>query len=203
MNILNAQFVTSVADYANFTYGGIPQFAFAGRSNAGKSTFINKLVNQKLLAKTSKTPGLTKLVNLFSITAAGQIPPAVNFYFADLPGYGYKSGVSKAEAEKWQGLIEAYLTQTEALRRVFLLVDSRIPPAASDIQMAKYLYGYGIPFTVLAAKCDKLKQSETQVALTAISQGFGVGHGDIVLVSGVTGSNTGKVLEIIERDLAV
>lgn len=146
--IKQAKFVTSVADASKMPDYGVPEIAIAGKSNVGKSSFINFMVNQNKLAKTSQEPGRTRLLNYFEINNG-------EYYFVDLPGYGYAK-VNKQEKQKWGGLIENYLRTSNRLINVFVLVDMRHEPTDDDKMLINYLYSYNIPFTIIATKADKL-----------------------------------------------
>ncbi|CDG02374.1 Putative Probable GTP-binding protein EngB [Clostridium chauvoei JF4335] len=130
----------------------MPEVAFVGRSNVGKSSIINALTNRKKLAKVSQTPGKTRLINFFMINSG-------EFYLVDLPGYGYAK-VSKKEQESWGNTIETYLTGREQLKRVILLVDSRHKPTTQDIQMHEWIKHFGYEEIVVATKSDKLSNND-------------------------------------------
>ncbi len=151
MNIHSAEFIASYAKYSQLPPDEGAEFAFSGRSNVGKSSLINKLLNRKSLARTSSTPGKTATINRYEID---------EFFFMDLPGYGYAK-VSKAEKEKWGKLIEGYLINRESLRLVFQLIDFRHPPTADDIMMINFLIDAEIPFVIVFTKTDKLSKTQT------------------------------------------
>ncbi len=182
MQVSKADFVTSIADISNYAkFSGRPEIVIAGRSNVGKSSFINMLTNQKNLAKTSATPGRTRLVNLFDING-GQ------FYLVDLPGYGF-AAAAKGMQEEWSGLIEQYLNASVNIAQVLVLVDIR-RATALDKQMLKYLYARQLPFTVIATKCDKLSRSAVIKAVGEIAAELGVGKDNILPTS--SEDRTGK-----------
>ena len=131
----------------------LPEFAFAGRSNVGKSSLINKLVNRKALARTSSQPGKTQTINFFNLN--GEV------YFVDLPGYGYAK-VSKELQAKWGHMIEKYLRTSKQLRAIFLLVDIRHEPSAGDKQMHEWIVANGLKPIVIATKADKINRSQLQ-----------------------------------------
>lgn len=137
MEIKKATFVVSNSDYRKCPDTGLPEYAFIGRSNVGKSSLINMLTSSKNLAKTSEKPGKTQLINHFLIND--------EWYLVDLPGYGY-ARTSKTSREKWQKMIEDYMLKREALVNVFVLVDSRIPPQKIDLEFINFLGTNGIPF---------------------------------------------------------
>ena len=160
----------------------MPEIAIAGKSNVGKSSFINFMTNQNKLAKTSSEPGRTRLINFFKINKG-------EYYFVDLPGYGY-ARVNKTEKQKWGGLIEGYLQKSPNLINVFMLVDVRHEPSEDDKIMVKYLYATGTPFTLIATKADKLSRSQQMKTRQVIANAFGVGVSDIILTS--ASAKTGK-----------
>lgn len=151
MIIKTATFVESNTDWSKCPEPNIPEYAFIGRSNVGKSSLINLLTNQKKLAKTSSTPGKTQLINHFLINQS--------WYLVDLPGYGYAK-VSKKDREKFGKLITNYITKRKNLVNVFLLVDSRHEPQKSDLEFMEFLGKNGIPFTIVMTKIDKLNSSK-------------------------------------------
>lgn len=173
--IKQAKFVISVADAKSIPDYGAPEIAIAGKSNVGKSSFINFLVNQKKLAKTSSEPGRTRLINYFEINNG-------KYYFTDLPGYGYAK-VSKQEKQKWGDLIETYLESSRNLINVFVLVDIRHKPTEDDKTLVNYLYAMNIQFTIIATKADKLSKMQRTESRSVIANTFGVGKGDIILTS--------------------
>ena len=143
-----------------------PEFAFAGKSNVGKSSLINALMNRKAYARTSAQPGKTQTINFYNINDER--------YLVDLPGYGYAK-VSIAEKEKWGKLIERYLRSSKVLRQVFLLVDIRHEPSANDKQMYDWILHNGYQPIVIATKLDKIKRSQLQKQLKLIREGLGAG----------------------------
>ena len=190
MIIKSAEFVTSVASQSKLQDFGLPEFAFVGRSNVGKSSLINALTNRKKLAKASSTPGRTRLINFFRINNA--------FMFVDLPGYGYALA-SKAEQSQWQGLIGTYLEYSTSLRRVFVLVDIRHEPSEKDKQMLEYLYYYNQPFSVIATKADKIARGQIDKHLTIIANTLGIGKDNIIPASAETGYGLDKIRDLIEN----
>ncbi len=152
INFNIAEFKLGAVDPSQIPNRPIPQFAFIGRSNVGKSSLINALTRNKSLAKTSKTPGRTRQLNFFEIKD--------KLYLVDLPGYGY-ARASRSEAEQWTQLAINYLTSCGDLKRIFLLVDSRHGFKASDIQTIEFLNGHAIStFQIIFTKCDKLKKKD-------------------------------------------
>ncbi|MCI9031673.1 MAG: YihA family ribosome biogenesis GTP-binding protein [Clostridia bacterium] len=199
MKIKNARFVISISDAKKYSEAikgtNSKEICVVGRSNVGKSSFINMLAGQKKLAKTSSTPGRTRLINLFSFNDG-------EFILTDLPGYGY-AAASKIEKKKWGGLIEGYLQSTDRLVRTLLLIDSRHEPTALDKQMAQYLYYYKLPFTVIATKTDKLSKSKVGAAVQQIATALAIGRDDIIPVSAQSGYGKEEVLNLIDRCLSV
>lgn len=191
MRIKQAEFVISVADFKKCPQTDIPEIAIAGKSNVGKSSFINLLTNNKSLAKTSSAPGRTRLLNYFNINK-GEV------MLVDLPGYGF-ARVSDDEKNKWGQLIEGYLANSERLINVFVLVDSRHKPSALDIQMVAYLHHYCIPFTVIATKIDKLTKNELLKQKKIIADTFALTPDSIITTSTLKKVGVDKVLERMEE----
>ena len=151
MKVNKAEFTISAVSPAQYPDGDLPEIALSGRSNVGKSSFINTLLNRKNLARTSGKPGKTQLLNFFNIDD--------KLRFVDVPGYGYAK-VSKTERAKWGKMIEEYLTSRENLRAVVSLVDFRHEPSADDVQMYEFLKYYEIPVIVVATKADKIPRGK-------------------------------------------
>ena len=151
---------------------GKPEVAFAGKSNVGKSSLINALMNRKSLARTSAQPGKTQTINFYNINE--------QMYFVDLPGYGYAK-VSQTEKEKWGKLIEKYLRNSEDLKAVFLLVDIRHEPSANDKQMYEWMTYIGYKPIIIATKLDKIKRSQIQKQMKIIRQGLGLDKESILI----------------------
>lgn len=151
INTHNAEILLSAANKSHYPQDEIPEIALAGRSNVGKSSFINTLLNRKNLARTSGKPGKTQLLNFFNIDD--------KLRFVDVPGYGYAK-VSKTERVKWGKMIEEYLTSRENLRAVVSLVDFRHEPSTDDVQMYEFLKYYEIPVIVVATKADKIPRGK-------------------------------------------
>lgn len=147
----NVKFVKSVFTLSDLPKEDLPEIVLCGRSNVGKSSFINTLFNRKNLAKTSSSPGKTKSLNFYLVEE--------KFYIVDLPGFGYAK-VSKKEREHWQKLIHRYLEQGNNIHSAYHFIDSRHAPMNLDILLNDYLKEFGIPYTVIFSKVDKLKQSE-------------------------------------------
>ena len=193
MEITSAQFITSLAEYGPFLGRGLSQIAVAGKSNVGKSTLINSLTRNKNLAKTSVTPGKTRLINVFLLNDA--------FHLIDLPGYGYAK-VDKKEQAKWGGRMETYFSSSDTLKAVIQLVDIRHEPTADDLQMVEYLRFKHIPFITVATKADKISRAARQVHLMPIARLLQVQPFDIIAYSSQTGEGRAQLLNAIEQALA-
>lgn len=192
MLVKSAEFITSVASPDRLGQFDKPQFAFVGRSNVGKSSLLNALAARNKLAKTSGTPGRTRLINIFEINRS--------FYLVDLPGYGFAQA-SKVEQAGWQELIGDFLKNSTNLKMVFVLVDSRHKPSPKDVQMLEYLYNFQIPFRLVATKTDKLSRSELNNNKALLANTLSVGVDDIIFVSAKDKKNTDKIWEVIEQYL--
>ena len=189
MQVKNAKFLTSAAREEQFLRPEKPMIAVCGKSNAGKSTLINLLAGQKRLAKTSAAPGRTRLVNYFDFG---------EFWLADLPGYGY-AAVSKEEQAKWGRTLEKFFARKEDVAHVFLLSDIRRDPSADDAQMVSFLVYHAIPFTVVATKSDKLSKMKVKERTRAVANAFGLGAGNVIPVSGLTGEGKDALLARIAQ----
>ena len=172
----------------------LPEFAFAGKSNVGKSSLINALVNRKALARTSSQPGKTQTINFYNINGT--------LYFVDLPGYGY-ARVSKEDREKWGVMIEHYLHRSNVLKAVFLLIDIRHDPSANDKQMYDWIVYQGYRPIIIATKKDKINRSELAKKLKAIRTGLGLKADDILIpFSAETKEGREEIWSRIESHLA-
>jgi len=190
----------------------IPEFAFIGRSNVGKSSLINLLANRKGLAKTSGTPGKTRLINFFMVNPPALSPaspqqkePSLQYswFLVDLPGYGFAK-ISKEQRSAFEGIIRNYLEKRETLAMTFVLVDSRLEPQKSDIGFINWLGEHEIPFVLLFTKTDKLTKQELSVRLQSYKKtlsGFWDELPNIIPVSAVTRSGRDVVLKTIENIL--
>ncbi|NLM52002.1 MAG: YihA family ribosome biogenesis GTP-binding protein [Firmicutes bacterium] len=194
MKINSAEFIISAAWPEQFPQDRLPEIAFVGRSNVGKSSLLNSLVKRKQLAKTSSTPGKTQLINFFLINKA--------FYLVDLPGYGF-ARVSQAVKKKWGRLIEEYLSTRETLMLVVLLVDIRHPPTADDREMYRWLVYYNLPTVVVATKADKVSRGSLQKHINQIRQGLNLGsQGPVILYSAQTSQGRDDLWRIIRQYLS-
>ena len=188
MKINQAEFIVSVASADKFFKTDKPIIAVAGKSNVGKSSLINMLANRKKLAKTSVTPGRTRLINYFDFG---------EFILADLPGYGFAK-VSKEEKKKWGELLESFL-RTQNIRLLLSLVDIRHEPTQDDKMMINYLYHYAVPFALVATKADKLAKTRIKPRVKEIATSLKVGFVDITATSAETGYGKDDLLTIIEN----
>ena len=172
MVIKNVSLETVIGVTSKIPENTMMEIAFAGKSNVGKSSLINALMNRKSLARTSAQPGKTQTINFYNIND--------ELYFVDLPGYGYAK-VSRQEKEKWGKMIEKYLHQSKVLKAVFLLVDIRHDPSANDKQMYDWILSNGFHPIVIATKADKINRSQIQKQIKAVRQGLAVDKDTIVI----------------------
>ncbi len=192
--IKNATFITSAAKREQFITPDKPMIAVCGKSNVGKSSFINMLANQKKLAKTSSEPGRTRLVNYFDFG---------EFILADLPGYGF-ARVSKGEKEKWAKTLDHFFQDKGKLAHVLMLVDARHDPTADDMQMMEFLHFHTIPFTVVLTKADKLSKMKLKEHIKAIAADLFLAPANLLATSAETGYGKAEVLQKLREviDLA-
>ena len=193
MKVTSSDIVISAVKPEQYPETMLPEFALAGRSNVGKSSFINKMLNRKGLARISSKPGKTQTLNFYLINGI--------LHFVDVPGYGYAK-VSKKEREAWGKMIETYITTREQLRAVILIVDLRHPPTADDRMMYGFLKHYEIPCIVIATKADKIPKGKWQKHLKVTKELLELEKNDhLVLFSSETGLGKDEVWSIIERSL--
>ena len=191
LNLNRAEFVLSAASPKDFIRDGRTQLVFAGRSNVGKSSLINKLLNRKNFARVGNTPGKTAHINYFRVDSV---------YFVDLPGYGYAK-VPKAERDRWARLMESYFREQLVTAGV-LIVDARHTPTADDRTMADWFRGTGKPLIVAANKMDKLKKSEYEERLEDIRRTLELDAAvPLLLVSADNGTGRGELLNMLEAQL--
>lgn len=170
---------------------GRPEVAFAGKSNVGKSSLINGLMNRKSLARTSAQPGKTQTINFYNINE--------EMYLVDLPGYGYAK-VSQSEKEKWGKMIERYLHTSKNLKAVFLLVDIRHDPSTNDKMMYDWILSQGYQPIIIATKLDKLKRSQVQKQVKVVRQGLGLSKDSILIpFSAVTKQGRDEIWDLAEE----
>lgn len=189
MIIKSARFLTSQSTFNQSPAAGKVQIAMAGKSNVGKSSLINSLTRHGKLAKTSSTPGKTRLINYYDINN--------DFLLVDLPGYGFAKA-SKGEQEKWAGMIEGYLTASPELQHVFHLVDIRHEPTNEDAMMTEYLRHYDIPFSVIATKADKLSKAQRSRSIPVICRKLVVQPWEILCYSSEDGTGRDALLDMID-----
>ena len=187
MDIKNAEFLTSMAVYAEGGAICLPQLAVVGKSNVGKSSLINSLCARKKLCRVSGTPGKTRLINVFQIND--------NLHLVDLPGYGFAK-VDKAEKERWGGMMERYFRESTLLRHVIQLVDIRHDPTEDDVTMNRFLRGTGVPFTVVATKADKISRGARMKQIAPICRAMLVQPWEVLCYS--SEDNTGRE-ELLEK----
>jgi len=192
MIINDAKFLKSAADKSGFMHFDKPLIAVCGRSNVGKSSFINMISNRKKLARTSKDPGRTRLVNYFDMG---------EFALADLPGYGFAQ-VSKGEKLKWARTIEDFFAYKEHVSHALLLIDVRREPNDDDIMFINYLNHYIIPFTVICTKTDKLSKTRIKPAVKKIADALTLGVGNVLAVSNDTGYGKDEVYSKLDDIVA-
>lgn len=191
MEIKKATFVMSNSDYRKCPSTGLPEYAFIGRSNVGKSSLINMLTRVKGLAKTSVKPGKTQLINHFIVDDT--------WYLVDLPGYGY-ARTSRISREKWQNMVTDYILKREQLVCVFVLVDSRIPPQTIDLEFIDFLGRNGVPMSIIFTKTDKQKQREVAVTVNTYRKTLMETWEtlpEMFMTSAVSGYGRDKVLDYI------
>ena len=195
MLIKEAQFVRGVPDWKGLFNDEIPEVAFIGRSNVGKSSLINMLVQRKMLARTSNTPGKTQQINYYLINN--------HLYFVDLPGYGYAK-VSKAQRAKWDRLIKRYLSDHEAIRLVVHLIDSRHEPAKLDEEMIEFMKGGWVPYIIVLTKIDKLSRNKRSGAIRGVKACLKKHYLDVPVIASSSKDRTGmdEIWQWIQ-DLAV
>jgi GTP-binding protein len=186
----------SASDLTHFPVPGVPEIAFLGRSNVGKSSVINSLVGAKL-ARTSNTPGRTRSINFYEVRRAGQ--PRPEMLFADLPGYGYAK-VSREISEDWARFVDPYLHQRSSLALCLALVDANIPPQESDAQLLEFLAAKGRPHVIVATKCDRMSSNQLQQAMHTLGQAYS--GAPIVAFSAKTGAGKDELWQQIRGSLS-
>ena len=191
MNFQNVEFELAAGRKDQLPKGSLPEIVFSGKSNVGKSSLINALMNRKSLARTSSQPGKTQTINFYNIND--------EMYLTDLPGYGFAK-VSKSEKEKWGKMIERYLHSSKQLRAVFLLIDIRHDPSANDRMMYEWMVYQGFAPIIIATKLDKIKRSQIQKQVKAVKEGLGVRPGTAVIpFSAQTKQGREEIWEIMEQ----
>ena len=189
LNLHNAEFVRSAVRRSDFPNDPLPQIVFAGKSNVGKSSTINKLLNRKNFARVGNEPGKTIHINFFCIDQKA--------YFVDLPGYGYAK-VSKKERDRWGALMEEYFAEEDAITLGFQIVDARHKPTADDVVMADWFLQSGVPFAVIANKHDRLKKSAVEDSMNTIRTTLHLPEDvPVIPFSAVKGTGRDEVLQMI------
>lgn len=192
MNLNNVSLMLSAVSKRQYPNTDLPEIAFAGRSNVGKSSLINKLLNRKKLARVSAQPGKTATINFYDIDK--------KVIFVDLPGYGFAK-VSKQEKEKWGKMIEEYLNEREQLIQVVLLVDMRHKPTKDDVMMFEWIVESGFEPVVIATKKDKVRPSQREDSLNIIKDTLGIG--DVIAFSSEKGDGVGEVWTLFKQMIGV
>jgi len=177
-----ARFLLSASDVAHFPPPGLPEIAFLGRSNVGKSSVINSLVDKKL-ARTSSTPGRTRSINFFEIRRAGQ--PKPELLFTDLPGYGYAK-ISREISQEWARFVDPYLEHRRSLALCLALIDANIPPQESDRQLFEFLQSRGRPYIIVATKSDRMSGNHLSQSMRTLGVEYPGAH--IIAFSAKTGA---------------
>ena len=190
MKIKSADIVISAVKPEQYPSEAMPEFALAGRSNVGKSSFINKMLNRKNLARTSSKPGKTQTLNFYLINE--------EFHFVDVPGYGY-ARVSKTERAAWGRMIETYLTNRDQLKAVLLIVDLRHPPTADDVMMYQFLKHYNLRCIIINRKADKIPKAKWQKHIKITKDKLDLDPDDqIILFSSETGYGKDKAWSVLQ-----
>ena len=191
MKVHNVELVISAVRPAQYPETELPEFALAGRSNVGKSSFINKLIGRKSMARISSKPGKTQTLNFYKIEE--------ELFFVDVPGYGYAK-VSKSEREAWGKMIETYITSREQLRAVVQIVDLRHPPSKDDQMMYDFMKHYGIPCIIIATKADKIPKGKWDKHKKIVREGLDMEKGDpLIVFSSETGLGQEAAWQEIEK----
>lgn len=193
MNVTKAEMIITAGKASQFPVHDMPEIAFAGKSNVGKSSLLNAMLNRKSLARTSSQPGKTQTINFYSVQDT--------LMFVDLPGYGYAK-VSKEERERWGKLIEGYLEKREQLRKIILLIDIRHEVGSNDKMMYDWIKHYHDEVIVVATKLDKIKRSQVQKQLSIIRKGLGLsGNDKLIAFSAETKQGKDELWKVIEEGL--
>lgn len=188
MKITSAEFIISAVGPSQFPEDGLPEIALAGRSNVGKSSLINRMIQRKNLARTSSQPGKTQTLNYYRVNEA--------LYMVDFPGYGY-ARVSKTRREAWGKMIEDYITNREVLKLVLCIIDMRHAPTKDDIMMYEWLCHYDIPRAVVATKADKLPKSQWAKNLKVVKQTLNMQPQDtLIMYSSETGMGRDELWDL-------
>ena len=196
MIVKNAELSAVGVKMSQYPEDGLPEIAFAGKSNVGKSSLINTMMNRRALARTSQNPGKTRTINFYKITTDSE-----PLYFVDLPGYGYAKA-PKTEIEKWGKMIENYLLKRQSLRSIILLIDIRHEPGKNDVLMYEWLKHYGYSIVIVATKADKIKRSQLQKHLAMLKNSHSLEKEDILIpFSSETKQGREELWDIIQNSL--
>lgn len=192
LKIKKSAYVASAVLFEQYPEATVPEIALAGRSNVGKSSLINTLINRHGLARTSSQPGKTQTINFYLIND--------DWYFVDLPGYGF-ARVSRDTREQWGTMIERYLNKRTVLQEIWQLIDIRHPPTEQDGQMFEWLRFHNFPHILIATKADKISKNQRMKSLKIIKNQLAVKDEDIVVFSAQTGEGREKLLQRVEKIL--
>lgn len=196
--IIKSEYVASAVKVSQYPPEILPEIAFIGRSNVGKSSLINSICNRKNLAHISQTPGKTQTINFYKATL--KTPEPKNFYLVDLPGYGYAK-TSKTNRNIWAKFIDEYFTKSRQLKFICLLVDMRHAPQDSDLQMFQNILEKNLPVLIVATKADKLSKNERQKNLAVIKKSFGIEELPILPYSSKNSEGHSDLLDVIADSL--
>lgn len=192
INFNNTNFEKSIGSIPQLPNDGLPEIVFSGRSNVGKSSLINKILNRKSLARVSSKPGKTVNINLYNLK---------NVRFVDLPGYGY-ARVSFDEKKRWSNLVEGYFNKSQSIKLVVQIIDMRHTPSDQDFQMLDFLYGKKFPFVIAASKCDKLNKTQKDTRTRELSDELSEYENiDWIACSSVTGEGINAIKDTIVKSL--
>lgn len=189
---LRLEFLRSSSGLADLP-ASVAELAVVGRSNVGKSSLLNALAHRKSLARTSKTPGATRSINVYELDEGAQ-----GRWLVDLPGYGYAK-VSAAERTRWQHMIEGYLTRRETLRGALVLIDAEVGPTALDLQTVEWLDHIGLDLHLVATKIDKVRPSKSKKRRTELVSKLGVARSEVVWVSAHSGTGIGELRTLVRH----
>lgn len=199
--IIKADYIASAVKLSQYPEEILPEIAFIGRSNVGKSSLINSLCNRKNLARISQTPGKTQTINFYKATLKIAEPQELkNFYLVDLPGYGYAK-TSKTNRTVWAKFIDEYFTKSRQIKFICQLVDMRHAPMDSDLQMFQNILEKNLPVLIVATKSDKLSKNERQKNLAVIKKTFGIEELPILPYSSKVGEGVSELLEVVADSL--
>lgn len=192
MKIMKAEFIKSAVTKEQYPDDLLPQIAFVGRSNVGKSSCINTLLGRRSLAKVSQNPGKTRTINFFLVNE--------DFYFVDLPGYGYAK-TSKEERKSWGQVMSRYFEHNSRLKHIFLLLDIRHEPKADDVVMLEYALHYQIPISIIATKSDKISKGAYSKSFALIRKKLGAGELPIFPLSSLKKTGKEEIWTVIAQDI--